>query len=266
MVIHYCFPGGRAKALTMSYDDGRSQDLRLLSIMNKYGIKGTFNLNYGFLPLPGHIPPEQVEEVYRGHEVATHSLHHPTIARCPLSRTAEEILEDRKGLESLVKYVVRGHAYPNGSYDSEIESLLSNLGIAYARVADSVPDFELPRNPMEWHATCHHSDPKLMEYGRFLAEKALPLYLKLMYVWGHSYEFDDENNWNVIEEFCAYMGGRDDIWYATNIEIIDYMQLVKNLRFTAAGDGVFNPGAATAWIAVDGRVVEVPGGRFTSLG
>ena len=47
MKVYTCFPGGKAKALTMSYDDGKVQDRRLIDIFNKYGIKGTFNLNYG---------------------------------------------------------------------------------------------------------------------------------------------------------------------------------------------------------------------------
>lgn len=41
------FPQGRAKALTLSYDDGVEQDIRLIEIMGKHGLKGTFNLNSG---------------------------------------------------------------------------------------------------------------------------------------------------------------------------------------------------------------------------
>lgn len=267
MKVYYCYPEGKFKALTMSYDDGRIQDKKLVSIFNRYGIRGTFNLNYGLMDdTPGRVLKSEVASLYSGHEVATHTLHHPTISRCPLSYVAEEILEDRKGLESLTGYVVRGHAYPNGSYSKEIEDLFSSLGIAYGRVAPSDPTFELPENPMEWHATCHHNDPKLMEYGQFLLDFQKKQYLKLMYVWGHSYEFDDRDNWNVIEDFCKLMGGRSDIWYATNIEIIDYMQVLKNLRFNAACDGVYNPSAESAWLSVDdSRIVEAKGGCYTSL-
>ncbi len=41
------FPGGRKKALTLSYDDGVEQDRRLMQIMDAHGLKGTFNLNSG---------------------------------------------------------------------------------------------------------------------------------------------------------------------------------------------------------------------------
>ena len=41
------FPGGLKRALTLSYDDGVEQDVRLIEIMNRHGLKGTFNLNSG---------------------------------------------------------------------------------------------------------------------------------------------------------------------------------------------------------------------------
>ena len=36
---------GMKKALTFSYDDGVTQDIRLIEIFNKYNLKATFNLN-----------------------------------------------------------------------------------------------------------------------------------------------------------------------------------------------------------------------------
>ncbi len=268
MRVYYCFPGGKAKALTMSYDDGKKEDVRLVEIFNRYGIKGTFNINYGLMN-ENHterLEKQQLVELYKGHEIATHSYTHPTIARCPLMEAAAEILEDRKGLESLTGYPVRGHAYPNGSYSQEIKELFQKLGIAYGRVVECVDDYALPEDPMEWHPTCHHNDAGLMEKAEFFAGFSKKQYWKLMYVWGHSYEFEKDGNWNVIEEFCEYMGGREDIWYATNIEIIDYRNVCRNLQFTADGTGVYNPSAAGAWLAVDDeRVVEVKGGTFVRL-
>nr|WP_300816468.1 polysaccharide deacetylase family protein [uncultured Acetatifactor sp.] len=267
MKVYTCFPEGKTKALTMSYDDGRLQDERLVDIFNRNGIKGTFNLNYGLMEKDGNrIARERVRELYQGHEVATHCLTHPTIARCPLVEVAYEILEDRKGLEGLTGGLVRGHAYPNGSYSPEIKALFRQLGIAYGRVVEARADYELPKDPMEWHPTCHHNDPELMEKAAFFAEFGKRQYLKLMYVWGHSYEFDDRDNWGVMEEFCRYMGGRKDIWYATNIEIIDYMEAAGRLKFSGDNGMVYNPGAASVWLQIDDRaIVEVKGGAAVSL-
>lgn len=266
MKVYICFPGGKAKALTMSYDDGKAQDERLVGIFNRYGIKGTFNLNYGMLGKEPRLDADKVRRLYEGHEIATHTMTHPTIARCPLTEVAEEILEDRKGLERLTGQIVRGHAYPNGSSSEEIRRLFGQLGIAYGRMVPSSHSFELPTDPMEWYPTCHHNDPKLMEMAESFANFKKKQYLKLMYVWGHSYEFDNNDNWDVIEEFCRYMGGRDDIWYAANIEIVDYLDAAKRLRFTADNTSVYNPSALSVWLEIDdSRYVEAKGGRMTDL-
>ena len=275
MKVYTCFPGGKAKALTMSYDDGKLQDERLVAIFNRYGIKGTFNINIELLrpeqeegkkPQYPRLPMDRIKELYKGHEVATHTMTHPTIERCPLVEVAQEILEDRKNLERLTGGLVRGHAYPNGSYSEEIKQLFRQLGIAYGRVVESVPNYAFPKDHMEWHPTCHHTDPELMKKAEFFANFQKRQYLKLMYVWGHSYEFDDKDNWDVIEKFCEYMGGREDIWYATNIEIIDYMEAAKNLKFSADNESVYNPSAQSVWLQVDDKkIVEVKGGQFVDL-
>ena len=59
-----------------------------------------------------------------------------------------------------------------------------------------------------------------MEKAEFFAEFKKKQYLKLMYVWGHSYEFDVNNNWDRIEEFCKMMSGKADIFYGTNRECL----------------------------------------------
>lgn len=289
MKVFITFPGGKAKVLTMSYDDGKIQDERLVSIFNQYGIKGTFNLNYGLMDEndPGKKPGSrivprlsrsQVKDLYRGHEVATHTMSHITISRCPLPALAKDILEDREGLERLAGTIVRGHAYPNGSYNEEIKQMFKQMGIAYARVVEPSPallngglvgsmmSFNFPEDWMEWKPTCHHNDPQLMQVAEMFANYKKPQYLKMMYVWGHSYEFDNNNNWEVIEEFCKYMGGRDDIWYATNIEIVDYMTAAKNLQFSANAEAVYNPSAISVWLELDGgKHVEIAGGSYVDL-
>lgn len=86
-----------------------------------------------------------------------------------------------------------------------------------------------------------------------------------MYVWGHSYEFTRDNNWELIEEFCSMVGGKEDIWYATNIEIVDYMDAAKRLYYTAAGDKVYNPSAQSVWLEIEKEKIEIPGGQMCKI-
>ena len=79
--IYTCFPEGKHKVLTMSYDDGKAADRRLVEIFNKNGIKGTFHLNSGIMEEdPERIPLNEVKELYKGHEISCHTYTHPTIS------------------------------------------------------------------------------------------------------------------------------------------------------------------------------------------
>jgi hypothetical protein len=160
---------------------------------------------------------------------------------------------------------VRGLAYPNGSYNRKIKELLPMLGIRYARVVPTTGQFAMPEDYYAWSGTCHHNQ-NLIERGKEFLSLYKTQYLNLMYVWGHSYEFADRDNWPVMEEFCAMVGGQENIWYATNIEIADYMDAAERLRFTAAGDRVYNPSAQSVWIEVDRDThLEIPGGGLLSF-
>lgn len=262
--IYYCYPGGKHKALTMSYDDGRTEDRRLVSIFNKNGIKGTFNLNSGITDDPAKVPQNEYADLYRGHEIACHTWSHPTLERCPIEHVALQVLEDRKELERLAGYPVRGLAYPNGSYSPEIKALLPSLGIRYARIVANSESFGQITDPMEWRPTCHH-DHNLASLGDAFLALHKTQYLYLMYVWGHSYEFSGKDNWDVIESFCKKMAFKDDIWYATNIEIIDYSDACRRLQVAADGGFACNPSASPVWLTVEGKIVEIPGGKQIKL-
>ncbi|MDS0526442.1 polysaccharide deacetylase family protein [Clostridium sp. SHJSY1] len=271
--IYKCFPQGKFKVLTMSYDDGKIPDKRLIKIFNANGIKGTFHLNSGYMEKNDpavtysygvRIPKEEIKELYEGHEVSCHTVTHPTIARCPMTQVISEVLDDRRALEAIVGYPVRGLSYPNGSYNLEIENMLKHVGIEYSRIVGNSENFDMPRNYYEWKATCHHNHNLLKLADEFISLDKKQ-YMYMFYVWGHSYEFERDNNWKLIEEFAEKIGNKEDIWYATNIQIVDYLKVCDNLQFAADGSFVYNPSAASAWISVDDVVYKIPGGKQVSL-
>ena len=112
---------------------------------------------------------------------------------------------------------------------------------------------------MRWLPTCHHNH-ELVSFGKKFMSLKKTQYLYMMYVWGHSFEFDRNNNWNVMEEFCEMIGGQEDIWYATNIEIVEYNELFDRLEFSADNTFVYNPSAKPVWLTVNNKPVEVKGG------
>lgn len=261
------FPGGKRKALTMSYDDGVIQDRRLVGIFNQHGIKGTFHLNSGILGKGSHVQAAEVAELYQGHEVSVHGVMHCCLPH--LSREAQfvEILEDRRNLERLVGYPVRGMSYAGGDFDDRVVAALPGMGIEYARTTHNRQDFRLPEDPLRWAASCHHRDG-LEKGDKFLA---IPERwgLQLFYVWGHSYEFDRNDNWLLAEQFCEKMGGRDDIWYATNIEIVDYMNAMRSVRCSVDETQMINLSSQTVWFSDGssgtGQVSSIAAGATVTL-
>lgn len=267
------FPGGKRKALTLSYDDGVLQDHRLIELMRKYNVKGTFNLNSALLgrsekmEINGKsvdistVSSEEVSQLYQGFEVATHASKHTALVPCSVSALTE-ILEDRKVFENLVPYFVRGHAYPFGMYDKNVMEMLKTAGILYARTVKSTHSFELPDDFLEWNPTCHHSDPDLMELIKQFCEKdALFGQPQLFYLWGHAYEFDADQNWNVIEDFLSYVSGyNSEIWMASNIEIVDYITAFRGLVYSADGSQIYNPSVHTVWLEWFDGIYEIPPG------
>lgn len=262
--VHICLPQGKHKVLTMSYDDGNVADLRLVEIFNKNGIKGSFHINAGLDNYVMKLSDDEFRKLYSGHEVSAHSYTHPTIARSPKEQIVQQVIFDRQGLERKCGYPVRGLSYPNGSVSDEVVSVLESCGVEYARTVESTKWFSFPDNYLRWNPTCHHSD-NLIERGKEFLDLHKTQYLFMMYVWGHSYEFDRENNWELMEEFCEMMGGKSDIWYATNIEIVDYMNAAKSLKYTIDLDMVYNPSATDVWLDVGGNVHCLKAGEFTKI-
>ncbi len=156
--ILLCFPEGKHKALTMSYDDGMTADRKLVSIFNRYGIKGSFHLNAGMFGTGNRLTEEEAAALYEGHEVSAHTLTHPTIARCPKEQIVHEVMEDRKGLEHLVGYSVRGNLTRTDHLTKKLNGCFPLWESNYAPVVQTTGDFSMPDDWPEWKPTCHHND------------------------------------------------------------------------------------------------------------
>jgi peptidoglycan/xylan/chitin deacetylase (PgdA/CDA1 family) len=263
---YLCFPAGKNKALSFSYDDGNAADRKLVDVFNRNGLKGTFHLNGGLLGQGNNIGADEVAGLYAGHEVAGHSLTHPALTRLSGEAVAAEILEDRKRLEDLAGYPVRGFSYPYGAWSRPLADRLASLGLAYARLVDATGDFRLEEDWMAWRTTGHHNRDLLAQTDKFCRLEARHG-LHWFSVWGHSYEFDREDNWGLIEDACARLGGRTDVWSTTVIGMVDYVDAWRRLRLSAAGDVAENPSAVAVWLEADGKAVEVaPGARVRLRG
>ncbi|MBQ8529317.1 MAG: polysaccharide deacetylase family protein [Clostridia bacterium] len=279
------FPEGKFKAVTFSYDDGVKVDLRLAEIFDKYGMKGTFNIN------PSHIlrgefekftTPDEIREhiLGRGHEVAIHGEQHiaPGVSR-PVDAIRDALL-GREQLEEIFGTIIRGMAYPdsgvrrfhNGNSYENVRGILENVGIVYARTLGADNNtFLLPTDWYNWVPTIHHANKEAMSYvDTFLSQKeenyrTASRHPRLFYVWGHSFEFRNNDNWELIEEICEKLSGKDDTWYATNMEIWEYCHAYDSLIWNAKGDVVYNPTFHKVWFDIDSRPFSVAPGETLKI-
>ncbi|MBE6575408.1 MAG: polysaccharide deacetylase [Ruminococcaceae bacterium] len=256
------YPGGKCRALTMSYDDGRIHDRRLIEIFNRYGIRGTFHLNSGKLDQEDFVTSAEVATLYAGHEVSLHTVTHPYLEITATEELIYEVMEDRRVLESLCGYPVRGMSYPFGTYNTKVVEQLRALGIRYSRTTQATNKLYVPDDFLMWHPTCHHKNDIMAKLESF---RKRPGPGALLYIWGHSYEFANHNNWELMEEFCAAAGGDKDTWYATNIEIYDYITAQRSLTLSADRTMAYNPSAISVWVGIEGEPVECKPGVVTKF-
>ena len=252
------------KAITMSYDDGQVHDLRLIEIFNIYGIKGSFHLNGGTFGNPGRVTAEDVKKYYVGHEVSCHMLTHPFPDRIPDIEIINEILEDRKVLEEACGYIVRGMSYPFGKYTDNAINILKSCGMEYARTTGQ-GNLLPPEDFMKWHPTCHHSGDIFTHLENLANTRWNPL--GILYIWGHSYEFPAvDGAWERMEEFCKRAQDYSDtFWFATNIEICDYLNALRQLRFSADRKTVYNPTQIDLWFSYNNETVKIAAGETLHL-
>ena len=228
----------KKKAITLSYDDGTTQDIQLIELLNKYGLKATFNLNSNrlgtnrILNREGRrishykIHPSDVRAVYEGHEIAVHTLDHPILPTLSDAEVIRQVEQDRLNLSELAGYEVVGMAYPGGGVnnDQRVAKLIKeHTGVRFARTTTCTGSFQPQNdlyrfNPTVFHPVFDIKDAMSLAQKFFQAESDAP---QIFYIWGHSFETEYlSDGWRNLEDFFAYISGHNDVFYGTNREVL----------------------------------------------
>lgn len=276
------FPEGKCKAVTFSYDDGQKPDLRLADKFTEYGMKATFNLNGGECEIGMNLTPEEVREhmIDKGHEIAVHGACHRAPGRHRAIQGIKDVLDCRLYLEETYDTIIRGMAYPDSgvrrltdtiTYET-IKEYLTNLDIAYSRsLGEDNDSFDLPSDWHKWMPTAHHNNPEIFNYiDKFLKMKVSEGYVshrdpKVFYIWGHAFEFDRKDNWDLVDKICEKLGGHEDIWYATNIEICDYIKAYNSLVYSVDATRIYNPTVHTIWFETNKVLYSIKPGETIKI-
>lgn len=228
------------KIVTFSFDDGVTQDVRFTGILNKYGLKCTFNLNSELLGKEGSltvqgkkinhtkVAPELVKDIYKGHEVASHTLTHPNLTTLSPYEVIRQVEKDRENLSELVGYDVCGFAYPCGGINCNravADLIKTKTNVKYARTIIHSHNFDVPNDMFLFKPTASLTKDKKVFFKHCLDfVNATPDKLQLFYIWGHSYELDVDDSWDYFENICKMFSLNKDIYFCTNTEAFEYIK------------------------------------------
>ena len=265
------FPGFMTKCVTMSFDDGSTHDKKLVEIMDKNGIKGTFNINgihYGGND-PWRLTDEELRTLFlpNGHEVANHGMQHAAPINLTNVEGMLEVIEGRRAAEKFFDCIIRGFAFPDRTESNEdIRQYLRMSGTAYARVTQATGNFDVPQDFLAWRPTCKHTDENALQLAqRFLEAEVEKQYCArrdslLFFVWGHSFECP-KDDFTQFTHLCETLGGHDDIWYAPCIDICDYVSAYRSLIASVDNRLLYNPSTIRVFLEWDEKRYSVGPGE-----
>ncbi len=264
--ITITYPGWKLKALSFSYDDGNIADRRLVSIFNKYGMKGSFHIPSAWLTKKpeNRVTEKELLTLYAGHEISGHGANHKSMAKLKLEELQKEIDTEISNWKKITGKKITGYAYPFGSYSGTVIEEMRKRGLIYARtVGRRGAVFTLPGDFMKWSAQAHHVNNISLLADKYLACK--PQKMSVLLIWGHSYEFPKANNWEVMEKFCEKMSNKKDIYYATMGEIASYVISSRNLKISSDGKKLENTSKEKIFFVRNGKNLVLEAGKSYSF-
>lgn len=257
------YPNGKRKAFNITYDDGVLQDVTFISMLNRFGLKGTFNLNsqlmeeeFAWIHPCGmevtRLGTDAVQGLYEGHEIASHTLTHPYMENLPEFEILRQLGEDKNRLESCFGRKVGGFAVPFDYYSDLIARSAELCGFEYARMSEVSLSNAPCTDWYHWKTGVYHIMPELVPFveGFLKSDQELAV----CQIVGHSYDLDTEKLWGTMEEICATISARDDVWSCTNLELVRY------LKAMAQFDGI-NRSDMDLWFELGGEVVVIHPGE-----
>lgn len=266
-MIRRCYPGGKTKAFNITYDDGILQDVRFVALLNKHGLKGTFNLNSQLMEqefewvhpngmIVKRLSKAAVRHLYDGHEIAAHTLTHPFLNDKSQAELLWEIGEDKRRLEEWFGREVAGFGVPFHFYDETIADCVRKCGFEYGRMSEETRHYKPWQDPYFWCCGIFHLEPEFDAFvdGFFQTEEELAL----CQIVGHSYDLDAENMWEKMECILAKMAADPSVCSMTHLELVRYLRAMEQ---AVMGDNfIENRSDTTLWFSVDGTVLELTAG------
>lgn len=267
-MIKKLYPNGKPKAFNITYDDGVAQDIRFVQLLNRYNIKGTFNLNSQLMAEQfcwthpngmqvRRLPAETVTELYKGHEVASHTLTHPYMHNMDEGAVMYQLGQDKTNLQQLFGREICGFAVPFDHYSPLIAECAKRCGFEYARMSEESFSYTPPKDYWWWQCGVFHLNAEFNSFVEnfFTADEELAL----CQIVGHSYDIDAENMWETMENILCRIAADDSVISMTNLEIVRYLKAMDKAEITA--EYIRNNSNTVLWFDINGNIIAAEPGE-----
>jgi peptidoglycan-N-acetylglucosamine deacetylase len=236
------------KIVTTSWDDGDVRDLRLADLLQANGVGGTFYIP--LQPFNGHASLSHANLrsfVEQGFEIGAHGIRHENLKLIPSDSVARIVTTSKEVLQNILGQEVSMFCYPGGRHNPWAAASLKAAGYMGARTTRMLSTdleftaFEMPTTVQAYphghfdylkNATRARSFRRIRDYttGLWRASDWVTL-SKMMFdrvmakggVWhlyGHSWEIDQLSLWGDLEHVLQYVGGRPDVLYLHNSDLL----------------------------------------------
>ena len=271
-MIKKLYPQGKPKAFVVTYDDGVLQDRPFVALLNRYGLKGTFNLNSGLMEnefewthengsVIKRLSTDAAVPLYQGHEIASHSLTHPYMEHLGEEELMTELQTDKSNLERLFGREIKGFAVPFDYYSDRIEHCARRCGFAYVRLPKESRSFVPPEDTFNWTAGIFHLDRGLTDFvDAFLSSSDELAFCQIA---GHSYDLDTENMWGVMEDIFKKVSADREVLSMTTIELIEYLRAMRKVEITDRR--IRNNSDISLWFQTDGEIYKLEANQEIDL-
>ena len=271
-MIKKLYPQGKSKAFVVTYDDGVLQDRPFVALLNRYGLKGTFNLNSGLMKnefewthangcIIKRLSTDSAASLYDGHEIAAHSLTHPYMEHLGEEELMVELQTDKADLERIFGREIKGFAVPFDYYSQRIENCARKCGFEYVRLPRESHSCLPPEDMFNWTAGIFHLDEGLTDYvDAFLSTTDELAFCQIA---GHSYDLDTENMWDVMKDIFRKISADSEVLPMTTIELIEYLRAMRKSEIM--GNRIQNNSDISLWLQIDGKIYEIAANQGIDL-
>ena len=232
------------KIITTSWDDGDVLDFKIANLLEKYSLKGTF-----YIPAKNNehkvMPERQIKELSNSFEIGGHTLNHVRLHTASKKVIQEEIQGSYKWLGNLTGKQPSAFAFPGGRFNTIAVQQVYKAGYKIARTTELFrKEINLPDNTMP--TTIQVYNHKRLTYMKHLVKRKRTGYLLewlaggsvtdllnltenyitdikenggCFHIWGHSWEINEFNLWEKLEEVFKLISNDKNFQYLANGDI-----------------------------------------------